>query len=273
MPTAMRRSSTEATRALRGELLELDVDDVERPCECSPPPDARGLEAGLLGTLFVTAGEADRGAVRTIASWLGRRSDRSVKLQIGDDTIELTAASVEDQQRLIDAFVARHSPMTDAGGRHALIVAVSEYEDPSCASCGPRPPTRGASPRYSKTRRSARSTSRWRSTRTRRRCAAHRAVLRQPAPRRPAARALLVPRLKDERGELYLRPPTPSSATCSARPACRRRGSTSRSGAAARAAWCCSSTAASAARSRSGCAPGRPGASTSSTTSRDVGVR
>ncbi len=100
----------DAVRGLRGELLELDVEDVERPSGGSAPEGARGPEVALLGTLMVSAGRAGVSAlVKTVAGWIGRRPGRSVTLQIGDDSIELTDASAEDQQRLIEAFVARHS--------------------------------------------------------------------------------------------------------------------------------------------------------------------
>lgn len=101
----------EETRALRSELLELDIDDVRRPAGGPAPDGTRAFEATVIGTLVVSAGREGIGAVvRVLSGWLRRSANRSVKLQIGDDTIELTAASVEDQERLIDAFVARHSP-------------------------------------------------------------------------------------------------------------------------------------------------------------------
>jgi len=101
----------DAARALRSELLELDVDDVERPGSGPAPDGARAFEATMIGTLVVTAGrEGIAAVVRAISGWLGRGGERSVKLQIGEDCIELTAASQEDQQRLLEAFLARHSP-------------------------------------------------------------------------------------------------------------------------------------------------------------------
>jgi hypothetical protein len=99
-----------ATRALRSELLELDVSDVGLPAVGPAPDGARAFEATMIGTLVVTAGrEGLTAVVRAVAGWLGRGGARSVKLQIGDDAIELTAASREDQQRLLEAFLARHS--------------------------------------------------------------------------------------------------------------------------------------------------------------------
>ena len=99
----------EATRQLRLELLELDVEDVTRPT-ASPPPGARAAEVALLGTLVVTVGQELVGSVvRAIASWLGRRSNRTIRLELAGDSIELSDPSAEDQQRLIEAFLRRHA--------------------------------------------------------------------------------------------------------------------------------------------------------------------
>jgi Effector Associated Constant Component 1 len=101
----------EATLQLRRELLELDVEDVKRPSAGPPPPGTRAVDAGLVGSLVVTASRELVGAVvRAVAGWLARRPDRSVKLAIGDDSIEVTDPSAEEQRRLIEAFLARHAP-------------------------------------------------------------------------------------------------------------------------------------------------------------------
>jgi hypothetical protein len=100
----------EATLQLRGELLELDVDNVERPAGGPPPPGTRGVESAIVGTLVVTATREVVGAViRVVAGWLGRSSGRSVKLEIDGDSIEVTDPSAEDQRRLIAAFLERHT--------------------------------------------------------------------------------------------------------------------------------------------------------------------
>jgi hypothetical protein len=110
-PDADTADLEKATLQLRRELLELDVQDVERPAEGSPPPGARAVEVALLGTLVVTATHELVGAVvRVVAGWLGRRPDRSVKLEIAGDSIEVTNPSAEDQRRMIEAFLARHAP-------------------------------------------------------------------------------------------------------------------------------------------------------------------
>ncbi len=103
------------TLSLRREILELDVDGVEEPVVGPPPSGTKGPEVALLGSLVVSAGQEVIGAVvRVIAGWLSRGGSRTVKIQLGDDILELDAASKDEQTRLIEAFLARHAPAKDS---------------------------------------------------------------------------------------------------------------------------------------------------------------
>jgi hypothetical protein len=97
-------------QGLQQELLDLDVERVEREREGPPPAGARAVDAALVGSLVVTA---TRQAVQVVAhavvQWVTRRPQRKVKLKIGEDEIELTAVSTEDQRRLLETFLARHA--------------------------------------------------------------------------------------------------------------------------------------------------------------------
>lgn len=66
------------------QLRELDRERVDRPTEAAPP-GSHGLDVAALGTLIVGA---SRGAIGPV----------------------LANASREDQRRLVESFVARHSP-------------------------------------------------------------------------------------------------------------------------------------------------------------------
>ena len=99
----------ELTRALREELLQLEVDAVERPAGAAPE-GARVAEVVTLGTLLVTLGQGALGIVSSaIGRWVVRRAGRSVTLELDGDRIELGGVSEEDQRRLIETFVARHA--------------------------------------------------------------------------------------------------------------------------------------------------------------------
>jgi hypothetical protein len=100
----------EETVGLREELLELNVDAVDRPRDGPAPEGARGPEMVLAGTLLVALGkEAIGPLIRSIESWVERRRSRTVKLTLGDDFIELSQVSEAEQRRLLDAFLARHT--------------------------------------------------------------------------------------------------------------------------------------------------------------------
>ena len=100
----------DATSQLQQELLQLDVDSVDRPPGPPPPPGTRAVEVAELASLLVTLGGSVIGPVaQVIAGWVSRGSSRSVKLEIGGDSIEVTGLSSEKQDRLIESFLARHA--------------------------------------------------------------------------------------------------------------------------------------------------------------------
>jgi hypothetical protein len=110
-PDAEAAEIEEAASQLRDELLELDVEAVRVPAGEPAPPGSRGIDAGALGTLLVAGGRVAIGPiVQAVQSWVTRRATRSVKLTIENDSIELTNVSPEDQRRLIESFLARHTP-------------------------------------------------------------------------------------------------------------------------------------------------------------------
>jgi hypothetical protein len=102
----------ELTQRLRDELLELDVDAVEPATGGAAPEGAKGLELLAVGGLvvrFAMKAPVLRAVVDTNVGWLGRQQARSVKLTLDGDTLELTGVSSDEQQRLIELWVARHA--------------------------------------------------------------------------------------------------------------------------------------------------------------------
>lgn len=100
----------ELTRSLRRQILELEVDDVAAEPVGPPPPGSKGLDATTIGTLLVTmsgAGGLFVSLVETIRSWITGQSDRQrVVLEVGDAKLELSSATPEQRQALIDQFIA-----------------------------------------------------------------------------------------------------------------------------------------------------------------------
>lgn len=99
-------------RSLRAELLELDVDAVE-PLRSGPAPDdSRAVEALVVGSLLVRLARNREGlssVVRAVRGWLGGQGDRRVRIELDGDVLELTGASDQERQRLVDAWIERHA--------------------------------------------------------------------------------------------------------------------------------------------------------------------
>jgi hypothetical protein len=102
---------------LRREMLELDVEDVRLGRSATEPPLlAKSGEAVAVGALVVTVAPLLlRQVLKLIDTWLRNRPLRTVKVELDGRSIELGHASVEDQQRLIDAFVNAGTPPQPPG--------------------------------------------------------------------------------------------------------------------------------------------------------------
>jgi hypothetical protein len=101
----------ELTASLRRELSELDVDAVERVEEGAAPEGAKVGDVLALGALVVKVARSAAsmaGVVRALQDWAAR-GGRTVKLDVGGDTIEVTGASRGQQDRLIEAWIERQA--------------------------------------------------------------------------------------------------------------------------------------------------------------------
>jgi hypothetical protein len=104
----------EATRQLRRELLELDVDSVESPRSEDPPPGSRAVDVSALGALVVTIAQTPLlgEIVETVRSWLTRSRQGTIKLELDGDVLELTGISSDEQRRITDEWLRRHQGAT-----------------------------------------------------------------------------------------------------------------------------------------------------------------
>jgi len=111
-PDADDEEVAEATLQLRRELLDLDVDSVDLPTAGQPPPGTRGVELAALGALLVSVTQSQLLApvLAAVRSWLGGSPQRSIKLELEGDTLELTGISATEQRRLVDEWLQRHTP-------------------------------------------------------------------------------------------------------------------------------------------------------------------
>src|SRR4029453_688416 len=108
-PDADAEEVADATLQLRRELLDLDVEAVELPAAGASPPRTRGVGVAALGALVVTIAQSPLlgPVVAAVRSWLAGSPQRSIKLELDGDTLELTGLSSKEQQRLGDEWVAR----------------------------------------------------------------------------------------------------------------------------------------------------------------------
>jgi hypothetical protein len=97
---------------LRTELLDLDVDRVEPLTAGEAPEGAKGVELLALGVLvvqFVLQPGVLTSIVDGVRSWIQRQSVRSVKLTLDGDSLEVTGVSSEEQDRLVELWIARNA--------------------------------------------------------------------------------------------------------------------------------------------------------------------
>ena len=92
---------------LRAELLDLDVQDVDR-FQMRPYLRARRAWPPSLGGFAVKLGtETLRAVLAKVADWV-TRNDRGVEVSYGGDTLKLGRATRQQQEKIIDAWLAQH---------------------------------------------------------------------------------------------------------------------------------------------------------------------
>ncbi|MCA1647196.1 MAG: hypothetical protein LC797_17635 [Chloroflexi bacterium] len=100
------------TSGLRRQLLELDVQSVDRVQTGAAPAGTRAVEMLALGGLLVTLAKSPgmlKAVVGVIQSAVSAHAGRSVEIVVGGETLKLSSVSSDEQRRLIDLFVTRHA--------------------------------------------------------------------------------------------------------------------------------------------------------------------
>jgi len=106
------REIEDLTARLRRQLLELDVESVDRVLAGKAPPGTRALDIVVLGGLLVTLSKSPellKLVTGVVQSWATSRPGRSVELQINGDSLKVTGISSDQQRELMAMFVERHS--------------------------------------------------------------------------------------------------------------------------------------------------------------------
>jgi len=100
------------TLQLKKELIELDVEAVDFVSAGESPEKVKAGDPITWGTLLLTlaaSGGVLTSLISALQSWLTTRDRRSVTLEIDGDKLEVAGISSEEQRRLIDAWLSRHS--------------------------------------------------------------------------------------------------------------------------------------------------------------------
>jgi hypothetical protein len=106
-----REEIAELARQLQEELLDLDVISVD-PVEVRMPSGSKSGEAMSVGAFVIglVASSHLLGAITSVVqSWLTRVGERSVKLELDDDILEVRGISSREQHELVRRWIDRHS--------------------------------------------------------------------------------------------------------------------------------------------------------------------
>jgi len=109
-PDSTKQEAADMLRQLEREILEEDVQKVDRPPKGRAPRGAKAVEPFSLGTLLITLAASHgvlAGVVNVIKSWMERNRTRSVTLTFGKNKLDLKNLSPAEQQRLANEWLAR----------------------------------------------------------------------------------------------------------------------------------------------------------------------
>ena len=100
---------------LRADLLETDVDFVERMPTGPPPPNSKSATAESLGTLIVTFSNSAAivALISILKTRLGHGRIRRVKITIGRESMSIDNATRKQQAELIESWIKDHVLSTE----------------------------------------------------------------------------------------------------------------------------------------------------------------
>jgi hypothetical protein len=98
------------TGQLRSQLLELDVERVDLVRGGQAPSGSKVADPITIGAIIITlAPTVIQAVIGLVQNWHKDHPVSSVKVTLGDDSLELSNASPEQLEQLAQAFIARHS--------------------------------------------------------------------------------------------------------------------------------------------------------------------
>lgn len=107
----------ELTQRLRRQLLQLEVEGVERPRSGETPAGAKAVDVVQVGELIVHLAEnapAFAALATVLHRWLRGGTGRRLHIEIDGDVLDLSSASTEQQQAAFAAWLKARSEGGDA---------------------------------------------------------------------------------------------------------------------------------------------------------------
>lgn len=105
------REIDELAGRLHRELLQLDVEAVERVSEGVPPEGARAIDVLAIGSLVVKI--ASSGAIPKLVGvlrrWMAADDNRTLKLQVGTAVFEAKGVSPENIETALTSFLQENA--------------------------------------------------------------------------------------------------------------------------------------------------------------------
>ncbi len=105
-------ADAEELAALAVQLLELDIESAEPATVGPAPPGTRASEILIAGALTVMLAQSPgllTAIVETMKSWVALSGERSVKLELDGDVLEVNGITRSDQRELIQAWIDHHA--------------------------------------------------------------------------------------------------------------------------------------------------------------------
>jgi hypothetical protein len=97
------------TDQLRDELEDLDVKSVDIVRKEKLDPNAKGIEMFVLGNLIIKLAPVILPSlIQALNSWLSRHKGRTLKLTLGEDSIEIGDISSKEQEIALQEFIKSH---------------------------------------------------------------------------------------------------------------------------------------------------------------------
>jgi hypothetical protein len=99
------RELDDLTRNLSNELRQVEVHSVERISKDEAQPGSKG-DPFTIGWLAVTLTPiVAKKVLDVLADWTKRKNNRTVKVTLGQNTIELSGASAKERAQLLDKWL------------------------------------------------------------------------------------------------------------------------------------------------------------------------